>query len=824
MKKIITFFSLLAIFPTLVNAQLVFTEVMYNPTGSDAGQEWVEIYNQGAEPISLDGQWKFFDGSSHNLTVTQGTATIAGQALAIITDKPDLFLTKYPLYDGILFDSVVGIGNSGSTIALYHNGQPTADSTFTFDPSWGGSGTNKTLEKIDPAGTNDRANWRESLVDLGTPGSLPDPNPDPDPVPDPNPVPSPIDLNGKLIITELLPNPVGIDTASEWIELFNTSDETVSLAGVTVQDSSTSLYRFVSTDSLGAHQYLVLGRTVSDIALNNDQDRVIIKDNAGRELDRVDYTDVTEGSSYARIDDQWTWTSQPTPGADNVIPVNQAPVISYTLSSAPYQIGSSIAFDASSSRDPEGESLTYAWDFTDGTTSNRKTTSHTFKTSGIFNISLRVMDKSGKVSEQVIRIEIAAKDSAKVSSLTQPQKTAVAEATTTVETLALIVDTIRLSEFVPNPVGSDAAEWIELYNTGETEVNISGWLLDDEEGGSKPFHFPANSKIGSKQYQVWSKMATKLALNNDSDKVRLLDPQGLVLDAVEYSGGKEGQSYIKDFDSEEWQWQAEPTPGLAQVKILGLATEAASDSATTSTSAESITSNQTTGLVLVAPGLWARQKFYLLTDPSAEGAVTEVYNYRGDFPSLKSGDVISVTNYESSINSGLTRLKISTPSDIQIISHDQIPTPDSLSLTDITADLVHHLVAVQGIVQKVNKQTLILQDDDANSLSVYLGPDWKWGTYTPKKEDTIIVRGIIQKSGQTLRLRPMTTDDISLSTNIDSELSTTTSTATSTIHQLGVASAISNNFIWWLVAGLGIIIVAGAMIYKWWFVGHKIRI
>jgi len=30
----------------LANAQIIITEIMYNPEGSDTGKEWVEIYNK----------------------------------------------------------------------------------------------------------------------------------------------------------------------------------------------------------------------------------------------------------------------------------------------------------------------------------------------------------------------------------------------------------------------------------------------------------------------------------------------------------------------------------------------------------------------------------------------------------------------------------------------------------------------------------------------------------------------------------------------------------------------------------------------------------
>jgi hypothetical protein len=785
---------------------------MYDPTGSDSGHEWVEVYNQSDEPVTLDDQWKFFDGSSHILNLAQGTATLAPHTLAVIADKSDIFLAQYPLYDGTLFDSVVSIGNSGSTIALYTNGQATADSSLTFDPSWGGSGNNKTLEKIDLTSGNDRSNWRESSIDLGTPGSFPDPNPDPDPV-----IP-PIDLRDKLIITELLPNPVGSDTDGEWIELYNLSEQELSLGGVTVHDTSSSLYTFPVSTVMSPHTYLVLGRTVSNIALNNDADAVILKDGQGREVDRTDYNDsAAEGVSYALVDDHWQWSSQPTPGADNTVPKNQPPVINYSISSAPYIVGSSISFDVSASRDPEGGTLTYAWDFTDGTTSNRKTTSHSFKSSGIFNVSLRVSDASGLVSEQIISIEVKDKNSTTDSSSKKSSAPIVnKQATTTEEVIVPVVDTVRISEFMPNPTGSDASEWIELYNTGETEVDISQWQLDDEEGGSKPFRYPPKTVIGAKHYQIWSKSATKLALNNSSDSVRLLDPDNNVLDSIDYAGGKEGQSYEKDFDSEEWQWQSNPTMGLAAVAVLGISNEPI-EIATSSSEELKVVSNQVEGIVVVSPGSWYKQKFYLQALDAPDDQVIEVYNSRGDFPELQSGDQIIIQDPVESTSGELRRLKISTPEQIVIAAHNQTLPNAAESLGDITDEDLNHTVSVSAKVNTIATQSLQLVDDDNNTLSVYLGPDWSWTDAKPVKGSAVTITGVIQKSSGKLRLRALTAapDTRALVATSTQDFNTTT---IHTADKSNTKKTDVSHLGWYALAGL-LVASLGYGGYRWWFIG-----
>ena len=105
-------------------------------------------------------------------------------------------------------------------------------------------------------------------------------------------------------------------------------------------------------------------------------------------------------------------------------------------------------------------------------------------------------------------------------------------------------------------------EWIELYNDSDSIVDISDWQLDDEASGSQPFIFPENTLIAPKSYVVFSRQVTKIALNNDKDSVRLLLPEGLIFQEINYEKPPLGKSSART--PEGFVWSA-PTPGLANV-------------------------------------------------------------------------------------------------------------------------------------------------------------------------------------------------------------------------------------------------------------------
>jgi hypothetical protein len=122
---------------------------------------------------------------------------------------------------------------------------------------------------------------------------------------------------------------------------------------------------------------------------------------------------------------------------------------------------------------------------------------------------------------------------------------------------------IQISEFIPNPSGSDDGEWIEIKNLLNELSDISGWLLDDEDGGSKPYKIPKDTTIPANGFFVFYKIQTKLALNNDTDSVRILKPTGEIAEKIDYAGCAEGQSYARA--SDKWSWTTTPTPSLPNI-------------------------------------------------------------------------------------------------------------------------------------------------------------------------------------------------------------------------------------------------------------------
>lgn len=85
---------------------------------------------------------------------------------------------------------------------------------------------------------------------------------------------------------------------------------------------------------------------------------------------------------------------------------NQSPIASFTAIPTSGVVPLEVFFDASGSYDPDGNIISYEWDFKDGNTGGGETINHTFTSARSYNIELTVTDDKGSInsSESVIDV------------------------------------------------------------------------------------------------------------------------------------------------------------------------------------------------------------------------------------------------------------------------------------------------------------------------------------------------------------------------------------------------------------------------------------
>ncbi len=158
--------------------QVVISEVMFDPSGSEFYDEFIEIRNTGGEPVDLAG-WRAGDGDEADALVFESDDTVLQPgAFGLILDSGYfVHSTHYdPLPASALILTVTDatLGNSGLSnstperiVLVSSSGDTVGAMVYTTGNKPGFS-----EEKIDPTGGDGQENWVDSRWEGGTPGRV----------------------------------------------------------------------------------------------------------------------------------------------------------------------------------------------------------------------------------------------------------------------------------------------------------------------------------------------------------------------------------------------------------------------------------------------------------------------------------------------------------------------------------------------------------------------------------------------------------------------------------------------------------------------------
>ena len=342
------------------DTRLVINEFIPNPEGDDGVGEWVELYHAGSQSIDLTG-WQIIAGTSSYSTfhTFEGGILQPGEHFLIGGEEVDN-VDQVKSASGSLgnatsnSDAVRLLDCAGFPADTVIYGSPNDDDAWVDDtgeiatrtaPS---PGEGSSLQRVEDGYDTDDSQADFAETSLPTPGET---NPEIEPVVC---VPS----AGTVVINEFIPDPEGADEGYEWVELYNLSDEPVSVAGWGISAATSEFgsadITFPGDAEVPARGWLVVGGEgviaadiVLDFSLGNGTggDGLRLFDCDGVSVDTVVYGEpgnadgipddrgaigevygepgsaesmarVTDGVD-ADIAEDWTITAVPTPGASN---------------------------------------------------------------------------------------------------------------------------------------------------------------------------------------------------------------------------------------------------------------------------------------------------------------------------------------------------------------------------------------------------------------------------------------------------------------------------------------------------------------------------
>lgn len=279
------------------------SEVMYN-TSSDL-PEWIELVNVSSDSVNIK-DWRISD-----VLTTPTRAVITAQDAYIlpneyfIISRDTSFQRFYPDVQCKIFYSNFGtLGNTSDGVVLYDFRDGIIDSLF-YRSSWG-SKTDISLERINlTEATNDSTNWTLSLSMSGsTPGKQN------------SIINMPAYQRNSIAINEIMFDP-DIDN-SEYVEFYNTSNDSVNIGGWTISDENGNAYKLFSSsflvpphsyflliaDSIMLSKYNLLNYEFknvigsSSLGLSNTGELIILKDVRGNLIDSVFYSDKWHNKNF----------------------------------------------------------------------------------------------------------------------------------------------------------------------------------------------------------------------------------------------------------------------------------------------------------------------------------------------------------------------------------------------------------------------------------------------------------------------------------------------------------------------------------------------
>jgi hypothetical protein len=118
-------------------------------------------------------------------------------------------------------------------------------------------------------------------------------------------------------------------------------------------------------------------------------------------------------------------------------------------------------------------------------------------------------------------------------------------------------------------------DWIELFNTGDYSIDLSGVYLTDNLA-NPTWQFPTGTVIGANSYLlVWADgnvaqgpLHADFKLNANGETVGLFASDGeTLIDSVTYDKQIQDISYGRTYDgSSSWSYMTKPTPGESNVR------------------------------------------------------------------------------------------------------------------------------------------------------------------------------------------------------------------------------------------------------------------
>jgi len=143
-------FSIFFFIPVISYAEVIISEIMYDPLDSDVGSggEWIEVQNTGSAAVNLT-EVIFFEAETNHSISAVGAVEVPAGGFAIISRDLTSFKNYFTSFSGLLFKASFAL-NDGEKLAIKDNKEATvtAANSVTYTSERGAKNDGNSLQRV----------------------------------------------------------------------------------------------------------------------------------------------------------------------------------------------------------------------------------------------------------------------------------------------------------------------------------------------------------------------------------------------------------------------------------------------------------------------------------------------------------------------------------------------------------------------------------------------------------------------------------------------------------------------------------------------------
>lgn len=365
----------------------------------------------------------------------------------------------------------------------------------------------------------------------------------------------------------------------DWLELYNTLEESKDIGGFSIYDDATRKYKLPSGTTIAAKGYLVLNCNDLGSGLNTNfrltssGETVYLENAGGILIDKVEFPALDNGQVYARFPDgapKMVISGNTTKGITNgdsqapaVDKVNRSPLVP--------SLNQQVVIEAILISNSDIASVKLFYRFTGETYQ-----SLLMSLSGSTYVATIPAKSSTGVMEYYVEVK-GTNDKVSYSPASAPSNTHHYLLNTDVLPSLVINEFMAYNTSCCPDTSSGVAEyddWIEIYNAGTVAVNIGGMYVSDNKNNPFAHKIPSNNPslttiapggyliLWADNTQSQGPLHVEFALANAGEDIGLFYIDGRTIDTYTFGAQSENTSTGRTMDgATTWKTFSTPTPG-----------------------------------------------------------------------------------------------------------------------------------------------------------------------------------------------------------------------------------------------------------------------